>query len=42
MTNLAALLAGCAASVAVYAHGVLGHRWFMAQLSAAELQPTKL
>jgi hypothetical protein len=40
--NLPALLAGAAASVAVGTHGVVGHRWFMAQLRSAELQPSSL
>jgi hypothetical protein len=39
-TNLAALFAGVATSVGVYAHGVVGHRWFMAQLRSVEMQPT--
>jgi hypothetical protein len=41
-TNLSALLAAVAASAAVYAHGVIGHRWFTAQLARTELQPSRL
>jgi hypothetical protein len=41
-TNLPALLAAVAASVAVCAHGIVGHRWFMAQLRSADMQPTGL
>lgn len=40
--NLPALFAAVAASVAVGAHGVVGHRWFMAQLGSVELQPSAL
>ncbi|HEX6713465.1 MAG TPA: hypothetical protein VF066_08765 [Thermoleophilaceae bacterium] len=40
--NLAALIAALADSVAVYAHGVVGHRWFMAQLRSVDMQPTDL
>ena len=40
--NLAALFAGLAASVGVYAHGVLGHRWLVAQLRSVEMRPTPL
>lgn len=40
--NLAALPAALAASIGVYAHGVLGHRWFTAQLHSVEMQPTPL
>jgi hypothetical protein len=41
-TNLPALFAAVAASVAVCAHGIVGHRWFTAQLRAVEMQPTRL
>jgi hypothetical protein len=41
-TNLAALFAGVAASVGVCAHGIVGHRWFMAQLRSVDMQPTPL
>ena len=41
-TNVAALIAALADSVAVYAHGVVGHRWFMAQLRSVDMQPTDL
>jgi hypothetical protein len=41
-TNLPALFAAVAASVAVCAHGIVGHRWFMAQLRSVEMQPTHL
>lgn len=40
--NVPALFAGVAASVVICAHGIVGHRWMMAQLSSVELQPTKL
>jgi hypothetical protein len=40
--NVPALLAAVAASVAVCAHGIVGHRWFMEQLRAAELQSSRL
>jgi hypothetical protein len=40
--NLPALFAAVADSVAVCAHGVVGHRWFMGQLRSVELQPTRL
>lgn len=40
--NYPALIAGLAASVGVYAHGVLGHRWLVAQLDSVEMQPTAL
>jgi hypothetical protein len=40
--NLPALFAAVAASVAVCAHGIVGHRWFMAQLRSVEMQPTRL
>jgi hypothetical protein len=40
--NYPALIAGLAASVAVYAHGVLGHRWLVAQLDSVEMQPTAM
>jgi hypothetical protein len=39
--NAPALLAAGAASAAVWAHGVVGQRWFVAQLGALDLQPTK-
>jgi hypothetical protein len=41
-TNPPALLAAVAASVAVCAHGIVGHRWLMAQLSSVQMQPTRL
>lgn len=41
-TNLPALIAAAAASLAVVAHGVVGHRWFMAQLGSVQMQPTRL
>jgi len=41
-TNAAALVAGVSDSVAVYAHGVIGHRWFKAQLGSVDMQPTEL
>jgi hypothetical protein len=40
--NYPALIAGLAASVAVYAHGVLGHRWLVAQLDSVEMRPTAM
>jgi hypothetical protein len=40
--NYPALIAGLAASVGVYAHGVLGHRWLVAQLDTVEMRPTAL
>jgi len=40
--NYPALIAGLAASVGVYAHGVLGHRWLMAQLDSVEMRPTAI
>jgi hypothetical protein len=39
--NVAALLAALSASVGVWAHGIEGQRWFVAQLGSVELQPTK-
>jgi hypothetical protein len=41
-TNLPALFAAVAASVGVFAHGFVGHRWFMAQLRSVEMHPTRL
>jgi hypothetical protein len=41
-TNYPALIAAVAASVGVCAHGIVGHRWFMAQLCSVELKPTRL
>ncbi len=41
-TNLPALFAALAASVGVCAHGIVGHRWLMAQLRAVEMRPTPL
>jgi hypothetical protein len=35
------MFAAGAASVSVWAHGVVGQRWFVAQLSHLELRPTK-
>jgi hypothetical protein len=40
--NYPALIAGLGASVAVYAHGVLGHRWLMAQLDSVEMRPSAM
>jgi hypothetical protein len=40
--NLPALFAAGAASVAVCVHGIVGHRWFTAQLRSVELQPSRL
>lgn len=40
--NLAALPAAIAASVGVFAHGVIGHRWLTAQLESVRMQPTPL
>jgi hypothetical protein len=40
--NLPALLAAVAASVAVCAHGIVGHRWLTAQLRSVDMQPTPL
>jgi hypothetical protein len=40
--NYPALIAGFAASVGVYAHGVLGHRWLVAQLDSVEMRPTAI
>jgi hypothetical protein len=39
--NTLALLAAGAASAAVWAHGLVGQRWFVAQFGALDLQPTK-
>lgn len=39
--NAPALAAAGAASVAVWAHGVVGQRWFVAQLGSLELRPTR-
>jgi hypothetical protein len=39
--NAPALLAAGAASVSVWAHGVVGQRWFVGQLSHVEFRPTK-
>jgi hypothetical protein len=41
-TNLAALIAALAASVGVFAHGVIGGRWLTEQLSSVDMQPTRL
>ena len=38
--NLIALPAAIAASVGVYAHGVVGHRWMTAQLRAVDMGAT--
>jgi hypothetical protein len=35
------MFAAGAASVSVWAHGVVGQRWFVAQLTHVELRPTK-
>ena len=40
--NGPAVLAAVSASVAVCAHGIVGHRWFTAQLRTAALRPTRL
>jgi hypothetical protein len=40
--NLPALFAGLAASVGIYAHGILGQRWLVAQLGSVEMRPTPL
>lgn len=40
--NLPALSAGLAATVGVFAHGIFGHRWLVAQLRSVEMQPTPL
>lgn len=40
--NVAAGLAALSASVAVCAHGIVGQRWFTAQLGSVELRPTTL
>lgn len=42
MDNPSALLAAAALVVVYSVHGVVGHRWFMAQLAAVEMQPTPL
>ncbi|HEX2097298.1 MAG TPA: hypothetical protein VHF50_08020 [Solirubrobacterales bacterium] len=42
VSNPAALIAAVAASVAVYAHGIVGQRWLTAQLRAVEMRPTPL
>lgn len=39
--NAPALAAAGAASIAVWAHGVVGQRWFVAQLSSLALRPTR-
>ncbi|HYP55469.1 MAG TPA: hypothetical protein VEQ41_04110 [Solirubrobacterales bacterium] len=36
------MIAALAASVAVYAHGVVGQRWLTAQLRSVEMRPTPL
>lgn len=41
-TDLSALIAAGAASVAVCAHGIVGHRWFMAQLRSVESDDARL
>ena len=38
--NVIALPAALAASIGVYAHGVVGHRWMTAQLRSAEMGTT--
>lgn len=40
--NLIALPAALAASIGVYAHGVVGHRWMTAQLRSVEMGRTAL
>jgi hypothetical protein len=40
--NLAALIAAVAASVGVFAHGVVGGRWLAAQLGSVDMRPTQL
>jgi hypothetical protein len=42
IANTPALVAALSASVAVYAHGVVGHRWYTAQLRGVEMSPTPL
>lgn len=39
--NGPALIAALSASAAVCAHGIVGQRWFVAQLRTAALKPTK-
>lgn len=39
--NVPALFAAGAASTAVWAHGIVGQRWFVAQLGSVALWPTK-
>lgn len=41
-TNLPALIAAVAASGGICGHGIVGHRWLMAQLGSVEMQPTAL
>jgi len=40
--NTPALVAAVSASTGVIAHGIVGHRWLMAQLRAVDMQPTGL
>ena len=42
MENVPALLAAVAGTVVTSVHGIVGHRWFMEQLDAVEMQPTPL
>jgi sterol desaturase/sphingolipid hydroxylase (fatty acid hydroxylase superfamily) len=42
MDNPPALLAAVALIVVYSVHGLVGHRWFMAQLGTVEMQPTPL
>jgi hypothetical protein len=39
--NVPALFGAGAASTAVWAHGIVGQRWFVAQLGSIALRPTK-
>lgn len=42
MDNPSALLAAVALIVVYSVHGIVGHRWFMAQLGVVEMRPTPL
>jgi hypothetical protein len=41
-TNLPALLAAVAASAGICGHGIVGHRWLVAQLGSIEMETTPL
>ncbi len=41
-TNLPALIAAVAASVGVFAHGIVGGRWLVEQLDSVDMHPTRL